>query len=197
MSIGAVSTDHIVYRPKVFRVNRRSNLLRPTVITPGCMTGRPWYKSEERLLAEKAMSHAIPAIAEELGRTPNAVAVRARLLGLSLRRRRANSVLCEQQVQRARLILEGCPASMRSIIRAVSEARGVSVEAILGHRRLKPCMLARREMIWTVARDTKMSMNLIATKLGLDHTTVRHAIHKEDAARGTDVRLIRTARKCL
>lgn len=184
------------YRPRVLypRVKRKPAAERPAVITPGCMIGRKWTEADVRLLEKMAGSYQAQTIADALGRTKLATLQKAQELLISVKLRRGKRQLSASAVKRSREIFSECYPSMRAIIASVSQSRGVSVDAILSQSRKQPVMLARREALWMMGRDTKLSMAQMANRLRLDHTTVRHAIIMEDKARGTNVHETRAIR---
>lgn len=169
----------------------RARAKRADTSAPGNMAGRPWQMDEIGILCTMAGRHRLPAIAALLGRSPNAVKRQANAMGVSVKFRRQPIGLTDMAAARSRRIFARCYASMKPIIIAISESHSVSIEEMLSPRRARPIVLARRAMIWTVARDTNLTMSQIGLRLNLDHTTILHAIRREDNARGTCVQKMR------
>jgi len=153
------------------------------------MTGLRWTDAEVAVLTGLAGKVKPVVIAGRLKRSIGAVRYKANMLGLRLPlppQPRAPRIVPD--AERSRRIFAGCYPSMRSIIMAVSEAHGVPMENILSQSRVRSTVLARREMIWTIARDTAISGLEIGRRLKLDHTTILHAIRRQNDATGENVR---------
>ncbi|KRE07438.1 hypothetical protein ASE63_22325 [Bosea sp. Root381] len=151
--------------------------------------GKLWTNRDVEKLEAMAGKHPNRAIAAALGRSPKAVQRKAIELDIRLRMPpRARAPLIEVDEAAARRRFEQCPGYMRRIIESVSFKTTVPVEAILSQSRRQDRMLARRIMIWTVARDTNFAMFRIGKLLGLDHTTILHAIRRQNDATGENVR---------
>lgn len=67
----------------------------------------------------------------------------------------------------------------REIIQNMARKHGLSIEAILSHRRQKHIVAARHEAIYLISEETDMSLPQIGRIMGdRDHTTILHAIRK-------------------
>lgn len=175
------------------RVIRRPDHDAPSVITPGCMSGRRWSPRDIRTVERLAGKVPAEQIAAQLGRSAYAVEVRAWASGLTCRMpKKSKRPVREIDEALAREVFARCYPSMRAIIRQVSEETGVSIPAMLCRQRHRPIVKARQLMFWTLARDLKFSLALMARKLGRDHTTLRCAIMNVDRERGADVMSLRS-----
>lgn len=75
------------------------------------------------------------------------------------------------------------------VLRAVSEATGVSVEEVTGKCRLTTIAMARH-LSWYVARAvTDCSLHEIARLHGCDHSSIAHGVKKVALRLATDVKL--------
>lgn len=67
----------------------------------------------------------------------------------------------------------------RRIIQEVANKHRFTVEEIISHRRNAKLMLARREAIWRIKKETSLSYPQIGKKFGgRDHSTIIHALNK-------------------
>lgn len=189
MSLNYDSTSRSSWR----RVVRRPDFDAPSVVTPGCMSGRRWSERDIRTVERLAGKVPAEEIAAQLGRSAYAVEVRAWASGLTCKinpkRKRSVREIDEAQAQ---AVFARCFPSMRAIIRQVSEETGVSIPAMLCRQRHRPIVKARQLMFWTLARDLKFSVARMAGLLGRDHTTLRCGIIKIDRERGTSVMSLRS-----
>jgi len=171
------------------RTPHRSRAYLPTAIASGCMTGLRWSDAEVSALTEMAGKVKPMVIAAQLKRSIGAARYKAGMLGLRLSLPpQTRSPRIVPDAERSRRIFVGCYPSMRSIIMAMSEKHGMPVENILSQSRVRATVLARREMIWTIARDTTISGLEIGRRLKLDHTTILHAVRRQNDATGENVR---------
>jgi hypothetical protein len=164
---------------------------RPSVITPGCMNGYHWLKHEIRLVKELAGQVETAEIAKRLGRTELAVRERIWLLGLSSKVKKIKPPSAASQTKADRVFAALYP-SMRRIAVAVSEETGIAMVDLLGHCKRRPVVAARHVMLWTMARDTKLSMAQMGARLELNHSSMIYAIKREDARLGTNIRAMRS-----
>lgn len=177
------------YAPPVLnRARRVSDKGRPTVITPGCMGGRKWRMSEIDKMRSMAGTIDPVDIAAALGRSRDAVMQKACLEGFSLRVWRSRRAPLKADPERSQAIFARCTPAMRKAIRDTSESTGFSVEDILGWARPPALARARRIMIWTIVRDTKMSLSGIARKLERDHSSIHHAVRRHNDETGENLR---------
>jgi len=71
------------------------------------------------------------------------------------------------------------------VLRDVSRETGVSSKEILGHRRMKYVMEARRLLLWRAAHECPhLSIADIGRRTNVDHTTVLHALKRYSAING-------------
>ena len=155
---------------------------------------KPWSAKEIETLEEMAGKVHAAKIAAKLGRTESATRKMAYMLNLRLPVIRVPvPEFNAEQEQRARDIFMSFPPRMREIMKAVSDERGVSLTLILGRSRKAKIARARQHMIWRLVRDTSLTMSGAALRLGLDHTTARHAVLVEDKRQGTNVHAKRSA----
>ncbi len=176
------------------RAPRRSRINPPEVITHLCMEGRKWSKREIAKVEEMAGKIPVYEIAKALGRSPLGVTKKAGELCLSVRVPKPQRRCTPVEVERSQAIFAGCYPSMRAIIRQVADETSISIDELLSRQKVRPVVAARRVMLWTLARDTKLSMKQMGIRLGLDHSTIIHAVSKEDEARGANVRSLRSVK---
>jgi chromosomal replication initiation ATPase DnaA len=95
--------------------------------------------------------------------------------------------LCDQTPTRI-----GAPDHVKVIIRDVALATGVTVAEILGRRRSKHIVLARKEAMQKVANATGYSLPRIGQIFGgRDHTTVLYCLHGKHSRRCARVERMR------
>lgn len=141
-----------------------------------------WTPHETNRLSNMAASGLSAAqIAKRLGRSRNAVMGRVARVRIRLSRNSVNT-------DHAQEIFAGCYPTIRRIILDVAIETCIPFDLMLSRSRVRPIMLARRTMIWTIARDTKFSMALIGAQLRLDHTTIMHAVRRKNEETGENVR---------
>jgi hypothetical protein len=82
-----------------------------------------------------------------------------------------------------------CP-SIRLIQRIVANEFGITVNALLAHRRTHPLVRCRQIAMWLAKTMTLQSLPEIGRRFAnRDHTTVLHAVRKIDALRAADPEL--------
>lgn len=155
---------------------------------------KPWSAEEIATLEGLAGKVHYRKIADRLGRSEPATRKMAYMLNVPLAviKTPAPAFNAEEE-QRARDIFMSFPPRMREIMKAVSDEHGVSLTLILGRSRKAKIARARQHMIWRLVRDTSLTMSGAALRLGLDHTTARHAVLVEDKRQGTNVHAKRSA----
>lgn len=163
---------------------------RSDIPTPGCR----WTPRETDKLMELAGTIRAKKIADVIGRPYGAVRSKAAMLGLSVRVKAKPRELTDAERERSRAIFAGCYPAMRPVIRSVSERTGIPIDSLLSQQRVKAVSRARRVLLWTLARDTKLAMKQMGDRLKIDHSSVIYAITKEDEARGTNVRALRNVK---
>jgi chromosomal replication initiation ATPase DnaA len=80
---------------------------------------------------------------------------------------------------------------MRYILRDTLERHDVSVSDLLNGVRREHVKNCRREICYLTAMYTWLSYSRIGRELGVDHTSVRHAVMRSDDLFGTNVHLKR------
>lgn len=67
----------------------------------------------------------------------------------------------------------------RVILQEVAKKHGLSVHVVTGHQRSVPVVTARHEAMYRMAHETKMSLPMIAKRVGVsDHSSVYHGIRR-------------------
>lgn len=135
------------------------------------------------------------AIAIKVGRNPESVMHKARTMGVSVFMRPAieyaSPLRGEAITSLYKLVVDqSCNSQhrVRCIIAVCSEQAGVSVESILGDSRNQFVVLARQQAMWLAAKETGLSYVSIGKIFNRDHTTVLHAVRRENARVGATVR---------
>lgn len=72
---------------------------------------------------------------------------------------------------------------VREVVGAVCAEVGLPASAIYGKSRVRNVVMARRLVCYILRRDG-MSLPAIGAAIGLDHTSVLHAVRMEENARG-------------
>ena len=170
---------------------------------PPARSGMLWSKEEVCRLREFAGAGASKTEAARLlGRSVLSVADYAGKIGVRFKGVTLQQVksLAKEAVD-CRLVYERLPPQVKSyergrhIIAQVSADLGVTVPDMISDGRLEPVMLARRQAMWLIARDTQMSLPAIGKLFNRDHTTVLHAIRRENDRRGENVRNVGGVRR--
>ena len=124
------------------------------------------------------------SIAADLERTIGAVRLKARACGIK--------VVDERKMPAAPVSddaeCEGVPSPVKAIALAAAERHGVAYSDIVGPCRKPVYARPRQEAMWLAARDTAKSYPQIARVFDRDHTTVIHAIRRQNRLRGANVR---------
>ncbi len=81
---------------------------------------------------------------------------------------------------------------IKALIKIVAEHYGCPVDDIMGHSRVADIIQARHHAMWICARDTRLTYPQIGRAFRRDHSTVIHAVARIDAAKGENVRALRT-----
>lgn len=89
--------------------------------------------------------------------------------------------LAAEDLARAATIAEPT-IRIRAIFNAVSAETGIPVRMLTGEVK-RPNVVRARHLVWFIARREGFSLVEIARVTGHDHTTVRHGILREQAAR--------------
>jgi chromosomal replication initiator protein len=89
----------------------------------------------------------------------------------------------------------GRPATVAAIVQRVAAAFGVSPAELQGPSRLRTVLTARQVAMYLLRELVGLSLPRIATALGRDHTTVRHACQKVADLLTTDDRLASLVRQ--
>lgn len=178
------------YAPPVLnRASRVSDRGRPAVITPGCLAGRRWRRNDIEMLLSMAGKFEPDHIAAALGRSKDAIMQKACLEGVSARFYKHNRPPpLKADPERSQAIFSKCTPAMRKAIRDTSEATGFSIVDILGWARPPALARARRIMMWTIARDTKLTLKGMGRRLERDHSSIHHAIRRHNDETGENVR---------
>ena len=71
----------------------------------------------------------------------------------------------------------------------------IKSHVMLSESRLRPVVMARRDWIYEICKQTDWSYKQIGNRLGCDHTTVLHAIKRADVQYSTSVHLKRSLKK--
>lgn len=163
---------------------------------PLCRARLKWTRQDRNFIREMAGVASAQAIADRLGRSRLSVVSKANDLGIGLSLARKKSHAAHPNAspeEKAQAVFIACTKRMRDIILEVSQERGIPVELLLGTTRMKTIAEARQHLIWRIIRDTPMTMSAVAHRIGMDHTTARHAVLREDARQGTNVHAKRAA----
>lgn len=160
-------------------------------------TGLPWPQEEVDLLRSMAASRTcLSTICKRLRRSEGAVRKRARTLGIEVSRfvfrgpiilpHRADDITALYKlvvnIDRSRSV------KVREIIKLCAQKHGLTVEDILSEQRTNKIAHARQQAMWLAAKETSASFAEIGRIFNRDHSTVIHAVQRENARTGESVR---------
>ncbi len=135
------------------------------------------------------------AIAIKVGRNAESVIHKARTMGVSVFMRPTsefnNPLRGDAITSLYKVVVDQSGNSLhrvRCIVAVCSEQAGISAEAILGDSRNQIVVLARQQAMWLAAKETGLSYVSIGKIFNRDHTTVLHAVRRENARVGATVR---------
>lgn len=152
-----------------------------------------------RLLAARGM-HA-EAISRAMGRSVHSVQKKAYWLGVKLQRRLPSQRPRDPDKPKPNAdipALAGNPEIdgllnkqiVKAVIAHICRELNVS-EAYLRSKHRQPYIVdARHQAIWLIARDTTLSLAAIGRVFGMDHTSIIHAVRKQNDRRQADVRML-------
>lgn len=75
----------------------------------------------------------------------------------------------------------------RTMLTEVAKAHNMTLHDMLGPRRARQFVLARREAMWTLFSKTRLSVSWIAEKMGRDHTTIIHGLRRHIKDNGLEL----------
>lgn len=159
-------------------------------------TGLLWADEEISLLRAMAASRTcLGSICKRLRRSEGSVRKKARDLGLEVSRFQFGPIALPHRaaditalyklvvdIDRSRAI------KAREIIKICAQKHGISVEDILSEQRTNKIAHARQQAMWLVAKETSTSFAEIGRIFNRDHSTVIHAVHRENERTGESVR---------
>lgn len=168
----------------------------PLVLDKPPVSGSRWTADEvEALRTLVADGLSKKAIARRMGRSPGGVGDYAGKLGLRFTRSTAQRVRSmAREAKNCRLVFERVPESVRRheqgryILGQVAADCELLASDLTGDSRTAPIVAARQQAMWLCARDTPLSLPAIGRIFNRDHTTVLHAIRRENDRRGENVR---------
>ncbi len=150
----------------------------------GSREAQPWREEEVAILREMvAADRSARAIAKRLHRTPTAVQIRARKLGLS-----ATLIPRRDDVVKVQAASASVGGQARAIMVETAKSYGYPVDEILANCRNVGIVQARHHAMWLCARDTDLSYPTLGRAFGRDHTTILHAVRRVNAIMGANVR---------
>lgn len=156
---------------------------------------RVWTTREDRRLKQLAgMGWGTFDISDEMCRSRRAIWTRAAELGIEIKRESRARVVPALSPERApelyrEVVSRHAVGSIKAIALTVSQAHGIGLEAIKGQSKCAQVLRARHEAIWLAARDTDKPYTTIARFFGdRNHTTILHAVRRENFRRGENVR---------
>jgi hypothetical protein len=149
--------------------------------------GRRWT-AEESAMFHRHVSGGVSGagLALMYGRSRAAVVAYAGELGITI-----SAAATDDIVSRYRLVVNTCadvPSMVRDIIGRVSSVTGISPAEIAGKSRSAKITFARHLAMWTVAKDTGLTLTQIGRAFGRDHTTIIHATRHINSKTGENVR---------
>lgn len=149
-----------------------------------------WSKADDaKLFALARQGRSAKQVAFELGRSPMAIKGRCRRLGVAFGKipRDVDAIrfYCLSYERQSERLAGG---QLANIIRETAARHGLSESDLLAETRNKSVVAARREAMWLCARDTAFSYVVIGQRFKRDHSTVVHAVQRENARLGTTVR---------
>lgn len=159
-------------------------------------TGLAWAPIEvETLLDMAAAKFSARAIATKLRRSTDSVQAKARKLGIILYLRPSREFVTplrgEEITRLYKLHVDLNRSSndrVRGIMQICAGRYGISVMDILSDSRAEMILKARQQAMWLAAKETGLSYPAIGKLFGRDHTTVLHAVRRENTRTGENVR---------
>lgn len=168
----------------------------PLILDKPPVSGSRWTTEEvETLRSLVADGLSKKAIARRMGRSPGGVGDYAGKIGLRFTRSTAERVYSmAKEAKNCRLVFERVPDNVRRheqgryILGQVAADCGLLASDLVGDSRTAPIVAARQQAMWLCARDTHLSLPAIGKLFKRDHTTVLHAVRRENDRRGENVR---------
>lgn len=148
---------------------------------------KPWHAREVKCLRDMAADgQTVTNIARHMKRSRDGVLRKARDLGIVIRLvgQMDEAAMAPRDIRNREKI--------KALVKIVADHYGCAVDDILGHSRVADIIQARHHAIWLCARDTKLTYPQIGRAFCRDHSTVIHAVSRIDAAKGENVRALRT-----
>lgn len=155
---------------------------------------KPWTLPETLMLRRLARSRwSRRSIADALGRTLDSVSHQAHINRiLIVREASARPFPAPEPMEAVGLYrlfaARGLLGELRCIIESTAARHGLSYADLIGDSRGGEIITARHEAMWLCCRDTTKSLPTIGRAFHRDHTTVLHAVRRQNKIRGTNVR---------
>lgn len=165
--------------------------------------GERWTDEEiDILVAMVADGSSARAIATKLRRTATGIQERATKLGLRVKLRPTKEIaapICTDDLLALYKVVvdqdRSSAVRVRGIIKVCADAHGISVNDLLSQGRQPNLVIARRQAMWTAAKETKLSLTALGNLFNRDHTTILAAIRRENLRTGQNVRGCGVSRK--
>lgn len=154
-----------------------------------------WTEQDKEMLrALAAEGLYADAIGRRLCRSASGVKKVAYQLGVKIDKPMFVPVRAEPKPEPKRLAAERDARELpdkqtaRAIIDHICADLEINKATLLGECRQDFAVSARHQAIWMIARDTGLSYPSIGKIFGRDHTSVLHAVRRQNAIRGANVR---------
>lgn len=171
----------------------------PTVankVRQRCAGGFLWTNAEVDTLRDMAKAKfSARAIATKLRRSIGSVHGKARALSIVVYTRPSREFVTplrgEEITQLYKLVVDqdrSSNARVRGIINLCASRHDVGSDDILGRAQCEALVKARQQAMWLAAKETSLSLTSLGKLFFRDHTTVIHAIRRENDRTGENVR---------
>lgn len=160
-------------------------------------TGFVWADEEVALLKAMAESRTcLGAICRRLRRSEESVRTKSRKMGLEVSRFQFRGPIilpsrAEDITSLYKLVVNidhSRTVRAREIIKLCAEKHGVLVSDLLSEQRTNLVAHARQQAMWLIAKETSLSFTQIGRIFDRDHSTVIHAVQRENERTGESVR---------